>query len=158
MESNISILKATEEDWEPAMEVAWRTFLKFEAPEYGQEGTDNFLSFISGEELFKMFLCGEYKTYVAKDADTVIGVGALRSANHVSLLFVDEKYHKKGIARGLIKALSENAASSGKFFLTVNAAPYAVEFYRKVGFKETDSMQKKDGITYLPMTCIIMQS
>ena len=55
-----TIRRANVEEWEAAMELVWKTFLKFEAPVYSQEGSDNFLNFISGEKLYQMFLIGEY--------------------------------------------------------------------------------------------------
>ena len=153
--NNIIIAPAREDEWESAMEVAWRTFLKFEAPVYTQEGTDHFLEFISGEQLYKMFLCGEFKVMVARDGERVIGVVALRAGCHVSLLFVDEKYHRQGIARRLVSALQSNYLAEGNVQLTVNAAPYAVGFYEKLGFIKTDDMKTADGITYLPMRCMV---
>ncbi len=39
----------------------------------------------------------------------------------------------------------------GQTSVTVNAAPYAVEFYHKVGFEDTDEEQTLAGITYTPM-------
>ncbi len=152
MNSNINIGKALKDDWEPAMELAWKTFLKFEASDYGREGTDNFLKFISGEELYKMFLIGEYKVYVAKERERIVGVATLRSGHHISLLFVDEAFHKNGIGRRLLAALQQSAYEDTKsLIMTVNAAPYAIDFYKKLGFTETDSLKTADGICFLPM-------
>ncbi|MBR6307155.1 MAG: GNAT family N-acetyltransferase [Lachnospiraceae bacterium] len=148
----IDIAKA--EDWEDAMELAWRTFLKFEAPGYSKEGTDHFLEFISGQELYKMFLCGEYKVVVARDGERIVGVASLRAGNHISLLFVDERYHKHGIATRLVAALQREFVTGECVQMTVNAAPYAVGFYEKLGFIKTDDFKTADGITYLPMRCM----
>ena len=153
--NNIVIASAREDEWESAMEVAWRTFLKFEAPEYTKDGTDHFLEFISGEQLYKMFLCGEYKLMVARDGERVVGVASLRAGGHVSLLFVDERYHGQGIGRKLVSALQSTFLTDGNIQMTVNAAPYAVGFYEKLGFIKTDDMKTADGITYLPMRCMV---
>ncbi|MBO4617431.1 MAG: GNAT family N-acetyltransferase [Lachnospiraceae bacterium] len=153
--SDIVIDIARAEDWEDAMELAWRTFLKFEAPEYSQEGTDKFLEFISGQELYKMFLCGEYKVLAARDDSKIVGVASLRTGNHISLLFVDEKYHRRGIATRLVAALQREFITGECVQMTVNAAPYAVGFYEKLGFIKTDDFKTADGITYLPMRCMV---
>ena len=42
---------AIEEDWEPAMKLAWETFLVFEAEEYSEEGIESFRDFISDQWL-----------------------------------------------------------------------------------------------------------
>jgi len=156
--NNIVIRDARADEWESAMELAYKTFLKFEAPVYGKEGTDSFLRFISDERLYKMFTMGIYKVAVAKKEDTIVGVASLRSGCHVSLLFVDEKHHREGIGRKLLSFLQTNYrdanAEDSSVTLTVNAAPYAVDFYKKTGFFETDTMQEAEGITYIPMTCL----
>lgn len=155
MNDEFVVVSAKEEDWEPAMELAWRTFQKFEAPVYSEEGTNHFLDFISDEKLFKMFLAGEYPLYVARCGDKIVGMVSLRSKNHVSLLFVDEKYHRKGIGRALLSFAQQKLLEQGLVVLTVNASPYGVPFYKKVGFMETDKEQFTDGIIYYPMTCLV---
>ncbi|MDN5360294.1 MAG: hypothetical protein PWQ84_1357, partial [Thermotogaceae bacterium] len=42
-------------------------------------------------------------------------------------------------------------SSSDKATLTVNSSPYAVGFYHKMGFKDTDNELEKDGIRFVPM-------
>ena len=37
---------AVEKDWEPAMKLAWETFLIFEAEEYSEEGIESFRDFM----------------------------------------------------------------------------------------------------------------
>lgn len=150
MKETIAISNATISDWEPAMELAWKTFLKFEASEYGKEGTDSFLEFVSSEKLFEMFQNGDYKVIVAKDQDDIIGVASLRSKNHISLLFVDERYHRTGVGRALLLFL-QDLLPNGEKEMTVNAAPFAVGFYERIGFVKSDELKKADGIVFQPM-------
>ncbi|MBQ9863616.1 MAG: GNAT family N-acetyltransferase [Lachnospiraceae bacterium] len=150
MDKNIAISNATILDWEPAMELAWKTFLKFEASEYGKEGTDSFLEFVSSEKLFEMFQNGDYKVIVAKDQNDIIGVASLRSKNHISLLFVDERHHRTGVGKALLSTL-QDSLPKGETEMTVNAAPFAVGFYEKIGFVKSDEMKKADGIVFQPM-------
>ncbi len=152
MESDgkIIIRKAFESEWEQAMELAWKTFLKFEADEYGEEGKKNFLDFISNEQLFQMFLTENYKLSLALCEGKIVGMVTLRSGHHISLLFVDEKYHRKGIATALLSHIQSELEDKT---LTVNSSPYGEAFYSKVGFVKTDEWTTADGITYLPMIC-----
>lgn len=148
----ITIRKATIYDWDAAISLAWSTFLQFEAEIYGKEGTDHFRDFISSEELQRMFLLDEYKMFVALCEEKIVGVISLRDTNHISLLFVDKEFHKRGIGRYLVReACSVVREESDKQVITVNAAPYATEFYHKLGFKDVAAMQKADGITFTPM-------
>ena len=146
------IRPAKRNEWEDAMALAWRTFMKFEAPDYSERGRDSFLEFISDEGLYKMFLLGEYHLFVALDDKKIVGIVALRARTHISLLFVDEMYHRQGLGRSLINYAAMYVAEEiRENIITVNAAPYATEFYHKVGFKDAGPMEENDGIRYTPM-------
>lgn len=133
------------------MELAWRTFLKFEAPVYDEEGTENFLAFISDERLYKMFAAGEYLLYVAKKEGKLVGMLGVRSANHISLLFVDAAYHRQGIGKALVYTAAGEIKGRKSETITVNSSPYGLPFYKNLGFTETDGEKHTDGITYYPM-------
>ena len=146
------IIRASEADWEDAMALAYRVFLKYESEEYGPEGTCNFFAFVSDQGLKRMFLAGEYPLFVAKDGDRIVGLISARCGNHISLLFVDEAYHRMGIGAALIETLTAYLKRNTLYrAVTVNASPYGEPFYHKVGFLDTASRTKKDGIIYTPM-------
>lgn len=148
----VVIRKATEDDWESAMELAFHVFLKFEAEEYGPEGIRNFAQFVTDEDLKKMFLVGEYLMFVAEADGKLVGLISLRSGNHLSLLFVDENYHRRGIGTRLVQYLQEYMLKNTKHQkLTVFASPYGVPFYHKTGFVDIGKATRKDGIIYTPM-------
>ena len=69
-------------------------------------------------------------------------------------MFVDEEFHKMGIGRKLVYALRELEKQLGGYRLTVNASPYGVGFYHKIGFVDTNIEQVKDGIRFTPMSWI----
>lgn len=150
----IVIRPARTEDWESAMEMVWKTFLVFEAPEYDEEGTKHFLEFITGQQLFEMFKIGEYPVWVALDKERIVGVGSLRAKSHISLLFVDKDYQKRGIGRELVKAMQEHAIKDGQVRITVNASPYGEAFYHKIGFIDAGIKKETDGIIYTPMVLL----
>lgn len=151
---SVLVRPASVEEWENAMGLAWKTFLKFEGNDYEPEGIKNFQDFITDQSLRKMFLIGEYILYGAFYRGELVGVVSLRNKEHVSLLFVDEAFHKMGIGRKLINQMQKIAKDLGCYRLTVNSSPYAVGFYHKVGFVDTNIEQKKDGIRYTPMSWI----
>ena len=148
---DIEIRAARAEEWDDAMALAYAVFLKYESKEYGIEGTEAFLNFISDELLYKLFLQGHYKLIVAISDDKIIGVASLRNGTHLSLLFVDEKYHRRGIARAMLYKFKDYLLGEGENRITVNASPYATEFYHKLGFADEGSMQKKDGMIFTTM-------
>ena len=148
--------KATIDDWDAAMSLAWKTFLRFEAPEYTQEGVENFQNFISDDTLRKMFVNDSYQMYVAMDGERLVGMITLRDMYHISLLFVDEEYHKQGIGSKLIMCMGQYVKSYvGRSIMTVNAAPYAEGFYHRIGFIYRGLRTVRDGITYTPMELLL---
>lgn len=143
---------AKKEEWKPAMEMIWRTFLKFEGNDYTEEGIRNFFEFITDDGLYQSFLKGEYQLMVAVDADRVIGAGSVRNRNHLSLLFVDENYHHRGVGRALLEQLwNYLRTEEGEHYMSVKASPYAVDFYRRLGFQAVTGEQEYSGIRVTSM-------
>ncbi len=144
-------LKRTE--WEMAMQLAWDTFLVYEAPEYSEEGVKNFHDFVKGDELRNMFILGEYRTWGAFDEnDVIVGILGIRKHWHISLLFVEPKLHHQGIGTDLLNHAFKEGAKEGVSVMTVNSSPYATEFYHKIGFSDLDHEKTTDGIRYTPMS------
>lgn len=150
------IRSAYHDEWDDAMALAWKTFLQFEADCYTIEGVRNFEDFITDSTLYRMFVMGVYQMFVALDGKKIVGMLTLRNNSHISLLFVDEKYHRQGIGRALVEYLREYLLSeAGVEKVTVNASPYGVAFYHKIGFKDIRPEEKKDGIIYTPMEFVL---
>ena len=140
------------EEWDDAMLLAWKTFLKFEAAEYSDEGIANFKDFIIDTNLKRMFEQGNYPLIAAFDGEQMVGMISLRNESHISLLFVDEEYHYQGIGRSLIEAMTGLVKQElGKTAVTVNSSPYAVGFYHKIGFYDVGQQTHRAGIIYTPM-------
>lgn len=139
-------------EWDMAMQLAWDTFLVYEAPEYEQVGIKNFHDFVKGQDLRQLFLLGEYDTYGAFCDGVIVGVVGVRRHNHISLLFVEPQYHHQGIATALLRYVFNEVYKKGYSELTVNSSPYAVQFYHKIGFKDLDDELTTDGIRYTPMS------
>ncbi len=140
------------EEWIPAMMMIWKTFIKFEGMEYSEEGIQNFFEFITNDELYQSFLKGNYQMMVALDGGRIVGAGSIRNCNHLSLLFVDEEYHHRGIGASLLLNLCDYLKQeAGERYMSLTAAPYAVNFYRKLGFFEVAPEQEISGIRVTPM-------
>lgn len=149
MDLIIRSLKATE--WKSAMQMVWEIFNQYEAPEYTAEGIQSFRDFIEDPKLEKLFLSGQYYTFGAFSGEKLIGIVGIRNENHVSLLFVKSEYHCQGVGRALLKYAFDYIHDFGIHTFTVNAAPYAVEFYHKIGFKDLNKEVTTDGIRFTPM-------
>lgn len=152
-----SVRWARENEWAPAMRMIWRTFLKFEGRDYTQEGIKNFFDFITDDDLYVAFLKGTYRMMVALDGEKVIGAGSIRSKNHLSLLFVDENYHHLGVGSALLTGLCDYLRrEAGECCMSLKAAPYAVNFYRKLGFQAVRPEEEYSGIRVTAMEKLLM--
>lgn len=138
---------------EEALALVWEVFAEFEAPEYSQEGIEEFWRYIDAEYMIMQVGEGAMTFWGAFEDDYLVGVCAFRGLTHISLLFVDGEYHRRGIGTALVK----KAASDCKRLdpsvdvLTVNASPYGVPFYKALGFVPTGEMTEEDGMRFMPM-------
>ena len=147
---------AKTEEWAPAMKMIWKTFLKFEGEDYSPEGIQNFFDFISDDNLYRAFLRGDYQMMVALDEDRVIGAASIRNYNHLSLLFVDEEYHYRGVGRALMKKMFEYLKTeAGERYMSLTSSPYAVDFYHKLGFRTVKPEEEISGIRVTSMVRLL---
>lgn len=142
----------TSDEWEEAIGLAWKTFLEFEGDVYPPEGVRSFEDFITDSALKKMFVMGSYQVMGAFLGGKIVGMISLRNKTHISLLFVDKYYHRRGIGRALVSSLfSYVKAEEGQNRITVNASPYGVDFYHRLGFRDIEPEKQQDGIIFTPM-------
>ncbi|MBL4931709.1 GNAT family N-acetyltransferase [Clostridium paridis] len=134
-----------------ATELIKKVFMKFEAPDFPEEGVETFIKFIESDSLKDEFQEGALRFFGCFDDNKIIGVIGTRKVNHICLLFVDREYHKQGIGKKLFEKVKE---SIQEIKITVNSSPYAVGFYHSLGFKDKDVEQLVDGIRFTPMEYI----
>ena len=139
----VLIRKILPEEMNDALELVWRVFLEFEAPDYTSEGIEEFRKSIYDKEWLET-----RDFWGAYDNEKLLGLIATKNYNHISLFFVDGKYHKQGIGRKLydkIKSIND------KEFFTVNSSPYAHDVYKHLGFVDTNTEQCINGLKFYPM-------
>lgn len=150
------VRSAYRHEWDDAMALAWKTFLRFEADVYSPEGVRNFEDFITDTTLHRMFVMGTYQMFVALSEGEIIGMITLRNRTHISLLFVDERYHRRGVGRALMEYLENYLLTEiGASRVTVNASPYGEPFYHRLGFRDLRPREEKSGIIYTPMEFVL---
>lgn len=138
------IKKISASDYANALSLVWSVFLQYEAPDYSQQGIDAFRAAITDRKYL-----GALEMWGAYLGEYLIGVIALRNGgNHIALFFVDGAYHRKGIGRALFNTALTYSTGD---VLTVNSSPYAVNFYRRLGFVPNSAEQLTNGIRYTPM-------
>ena len=141
----MTIREILEEEMKTALDLVWRVFLEFEAPDYTKEGIEEFkktiddTSWVNARKFYGFF----------DENNNLLGVIATKDITHIALFFVEGKYHRRGIGKSLyekVKSLND------KKFFTVNSSPYAHEIYKHLGFYDlTDTEQCIKGLRFYPM-------
>ncbi len=151
MTHQVYIRQANVDDWDKVTGLAWVTFLEFEAKDYGPEGVRSFRDFLADEKLNRMFLLGEYVVFIAELNGRIVGLISLRSRNHISLLFVDREFHHQRIGSKLLHYAEDYLRKEEQNVITVDSAPYALDFYRHFGYDAVSDECVVSGIRYTPM-------
>lgn len=126
-----------------ALALMWKVFLQFEAPEYSAEGIAFFRASLEDEERIRSMTF-----YGAFDGKKLVGVLCMRAPQHIAGFFVDAAYHRRGIGRTLFETMRQDY---DRQVFTVHSSPYAVGFYRRLGFVPTQGEQITNGLRYTPM-------
>ena len=143
MALDICIKRVSESEKSVALNLVWKVFLEFEAPDYTQNGIDEFCKSIHDNTyLSQLTMYGAYYN------NKIVGVIATRNCGtHIALFFVDKKYQRQGVGKKLFQTILENKISK----LTVNSSPFAIPIYHKLGFKDTAEEQVINGLRFTPM-------
>jgi GNAT superfamily N-acetyltransferase len=147
------IRKATPGDVRPALELAYKVFLEFEAAEYEPEATPRFENdIVYNETAINNWISGVNSMYVACDGDRIVGViGEKWNNGHINIVFVDGQYHRNGIATDLMNHMICDLKLRGFNKITLFSSPYGLPFYLNYGFKQTDVEQRSEGFIFTPM-------
>lgn len=145
--------KLKKEDFQAISDLIWEGFSEFEVPEYPEEGLRTFREFIEPVRLSEAAESGAMSFWGCFSGQKPVGVIASRDISHISLLFVETEYQRRGIADGLFYCLKKEllAAHPETAAITVHSSPYAVPVYEKLGFTATDVEQLQNGLRFIPM-------
>lgn len=141
-------------DLKQALELVNSVFSEFVAVEYSEQGKNTFENYLKNkyEEISLDLKSGDKKIWAYYEKGEILGVISTRETSHISLLFVDKKHHKKGIAKQMLNFLLEELKKYPNIDkITVHSSPYAVGVYEHLGFVQTGIKQEKDGIIFVPM-------
>ncbi|HZK39692.1 MAG TPA: GNAT family N-acetyltransferase [Clostridia bacterium] len=131
--------KAMPKDVRPALDLALKVFMEFDAPDYGTEHTKRMqLSIEDRINNFDDYLLDERLMFVALDNKKIVGMietyGKSYQKNRVALMFVDSNYQRQGIATELINRTICELKMSGYDKIMLNSSPNGLPFYTHYGF------------------------
>ena len=137
---------------EPAVaDLVMRTFQTFIGHEYEDRGVAEFASYAAASALGDRTERGEAFTLVAVAGDDLAGMIEVRGIDYISLLFVDARFQRRGIARALLEAALDVLGEDRPPSMDVKSSRYAVEVYRSLGFEVSGPEQTVEGIIFIPM-------
>ncbi|MGK7295082.1 MAG: GNAT family N-acetyltransferase [Candidatus Wenzhouxiangella sp. M2_3B_020] len=124
---------------------------RFVAHEFPNAGREHLLADLLPEAVEARMRKGA--PHLAAEIDgEIVGMIAMTGESHVYQLFVDERHHRKGIARALWERARDEAISETDVAaFTVNASRYAVPFYERLGFVAESAPLIRNGVTCIPM-------
>ncbi len=133
-------------------ELVLESFGEFIRHEYSQEGIDEFRRYAQPEALEQRSRA-DHCVLVATLKDRIAGVIEIRQHDHISLLFVNKRLQRKGIAKDLLQKALEvmRTAKPDLERVTVNSSRYGVPIYEKLGFHQTGPERTVSGIAFIPM-------
>jgi len=145
-------------DLEQALDLVNNVFREFVAVDYSEQGKITFENYLKNkyEEVASDLISGHKKVWAYFQDNTILGVIATRDISHISLMFVDKQYHKKGIAKQMFHFVVDELKKNGDITqITVNSSHYAEGVYEHLGFVKTGERQEKDGIIFTPMMNVL---
>jgi ribosomal protein S18 acetylase RimI-like enzyme len=94
-------------------------------------------------------------TWVAEIDSKIVGMVKTKRGNHISLLFVKEKYWRAGIGQFLLNAAIKEISSriENVTCVTLNSSKFAMHFYENAGFKLASEER-----TLTPMKLVLLQT
>ena len=139
-------------DLAEAVDLIRRVFMEFVAPDCSPRGVEEFETFIELKSLRDKLSRSEIIFWGAYDrGGNLAGTIAGQSPGHIKYLFVEKRYHRQGIAQALLDMLRNHFHALGGRTLTVNSSPYAMEVYKKIGFRAVGPEKIVNGIKFTPM-------
>jgi ribosomal protein S18 acetylase RimI-like enzyme len=127
---------------------------EFILPDSTPENGAAFLA-AQGEGGIRAFLAQGFVYHVAEADGELAGFIAVRERSHVYSLYVDRRFHRRGIARSLwetARAAALGPGHPGAF--TVKSSTYAMPFYASLGFVPTAPTQVST-VRYNPMRLVL---
>lgn len=148
LEKNIQFREAQPSDVQAITDLVIGMFDKYVGLGFSPEGQSVFRTYCQPNAMLSRLTEGTSFYLVAILEEKIIGMIEIRNSNHIALLFVDDCYHKNGIAKNLVSLAIEKAKVTE---IDVHSSIYAASIYAKMGFQQLDKEQERDGIRYIPM-------
>ncbi|HEY0230502.1 MAG TPA: GNAT family N-acetyltransferase [Dokdonella sp.] len=125
---------------------------RFVFPDQSPAAIEHLLAWMGAQAIGERIASG-HRHHVAEIDQAVVGVVGTRDDCHVHLLFVDERFQRRAIARQLWNAALAACCASTRppARITVASSAHAVPVYRRLGFVDDGAPVCKDDVVAIPM-------
>ncbi len=129
-----------------------RVFSQFVAPAFVRRGVLSFLSYAKPRSLAARSRA-DYVVRIAQVQTRIVGMIEIRAYRHISLLFVEKQFQGQGISKALLQQTLDLCRRQHPDLtgITVNASPYAVAIYERLGFRQQGPEITENGVRFTPM-------
>jgi putative acetyltransferase len=79
-------------------------------------------------------ICSKRMTYVAEDADRILGFGELEACGHIGCFYCHKDHQGQGVGRAIYQAIEQRAINLELNRLFTEASITAKPFFEKLGF------------------------
>jgi GNAT superfamily N-acetyltransferase len=130
-----------------------QVFDLFVAPGYSPAGVDEFYRYAE-PVAFSARQDADHFTLISIEGQAIVGMIEIRGYDHISMLFVDPAFQRRGVATSMWNRAREICLTHNPELktITVNSSPFAVQVYASWGFHAISGEVKKNGIRFIPMT------
>lgn len=153
MEKRMQICRLYKRHLTKMLDLVRHVFDECDRKDYEEQGIRTFEYFIRRENMEQYMESGDMVFFGAYVSSQLVGVVAMRNGVHISLLFVDKEYQRKGVAKCLVRRAAAYSLQQDPALkhITVNASPNGVPAYLAMGFYPLSTEQKKEGMRFTPM-------
>lgn len=149
---------ATSDDSSAISALILRCAERFLLADFSPQGQELLRNSIAPNAITQYLAQGLYYQLAFADCDTgreLVAVLALKRPCHLYHLFVEPRWHSRGIARQQFDAawphIERWAAEAGVDYLTVNSSLYAAPVYLRWGFVPESPPRDRGGVIDQPM-------
>ena len=97
----------------------------------------------------------EIHTIVLEKEGNILGTGSISAQGQIRDVFVDVKNHRKGFGKKIMKQLEMEAKQKKIKTVFLYSAISAVDFYKNLGYTETDRLIHKNKAVEIRMEKIL---
>ena len=141
------IREMNEQDIEAVSAICMASFSSSVAGDLPGEGVSTFAKIVSRDAL-RDRMTRDTVILVAEYNERIEGVVELKEGRHISMLFVEPEFQRKGIGRKLLSSALNYARAD---IVTVRASLSSVPAYEKYGFESRGDISESSGLVYQPM-------